>query len=408
MRGSLGLAAYRALSARGAAPMYKPSGLRPNGELLWIHAAEAGSGRAISDLGRQTMRLRDGLRVLLTLGESVAAERVPAAPGITIEALPQDHPRTISAFLDHWRPDTGLWIWGGLRPNTILGAQERKIPMILADAGKDGFDGRRDRWLPEVPRRLLRCFDAWLARSEAAQLRLAQLGCPLDAIERVPPLLPVGQTLPASTAEVDEVRTELGGRPCWFARAVRLSELPTVLTAHRAALRQAHRLLLVLEPDPDADVEAFRARIEAEEMRYVSWSEGSLPTAECGILLADMPDEAGLWFRVSSVSFLGSSLEVGCSGTDPYEAAAHGSAVLYGPHVSAYLRSYSRLAAAGAARIVSDADSLGFALQRLVAPDQAATMALAGWDVITQGAAATDRVIALVEDALDNRKAGKG
>jgi 3-deoxy-D-manno-octulosonic-acid transferase len=67
--------------------------------------------------------------------------------------------------------------------------------------------------------------------------------------------------------------------------------------------------------------------------------------------------------------------------------------------------SYSRLAAAGAARIVNDADALTTAVSRLIAPDQAATMAHAGWDVISEGAALADRIIDLTQDALDQRGA---
>ena len=88
-------------------------------------------------------------------------------------------------------------------------------------------------------------------------------------------------------------------------------------------------------------------------------------------------------------------------GCDPLDAAALGSAVLYGPKVRHYMASYSRLAAAGAARIVNDSDALGAAVSTLIAPEHAAAMAHAGWDVISQGAALTDRVLDLVQDALD-------
>ena len=64
-----------------------------------------------------------------------------------------------------------------------------------------------------------------------------------------------------------------------------------------------------------------------------------------------------------------------------------------------------RLAAEGAARIVNDATALGTAVNRLIAPDQAATMAQAGWDVISRGAAVTDKVIDLVQETLDQREA---
>ncbi|MEO9821769.1 MAG: glycosyltransferase N-terminal domain-containing protein [Paracoccaceae bacterium] len=403
MRGSLGLAAYKALKARGVAPAFSPTGERPEGELLWLHSAEPGAGRAAIDLATRMARTRDGMTVLLTFpgGVSKSSIDMTNAREVIIETLPREHPQSVDDFLNHWSPDACVWIWGGLRPNLVLECAERNIPLFLVDAGKDGFDRRRDRWLPEVPRQVLTCFEAWLARSEEAHLRLAQLGCPLDQIETVKPLQPIGQTLPINAAEVDEVRGELRGRPMWLARMVTLDELPTVLSAHRMAVKRAHRLLLVLEPNSADDIDVFKATVAKENLRAMSWSDGEIPSESCSILLADTNEETGLWLSVSPVSFLGRSLTAGAKGTDPYEAAAHGSAILYGPNVGQYLNSYSRLAEVGAARIISDDLSLGNAVSRLIAPDQAASMAMAAWDVITVGAAATDRVIDLVNTALD-------
>ena len=83
------------------------------------------------------------------------------------------------------------------------------------------------------------------------------------------------------------------------------------------------------------------------------------------------------------------------------EPAALGSAILYGPNVGRYLEVYSRFANAGAARIVKDSDTLASAVQQCLAPDQAALMAAAGWNVASSGAEVTDKVIELVHDTLD-------
>ena len=109
----------------------------------------------------------------------------------------------------------------------------------------------------------------------------------------------------------------------------------------------------------------------------------------------------GLWYRVAPITFMGSSLEAGQWGRDPNEPAAHGSAILYGPNVRRYLSGYSRFAEAGAARIVRDADTLAAAVQRLIPPDQSAAMAHAAWDVASQSAGVTDKILDLVQDTLD-------
>jgi 3-deoxy-D-manno-octulosonic-acid transferase len=78
-----------------------------------------------------------------------------------------------------------------------------------------------------------------------------------------------------------------------------------------------------------------------------------------------------------------------------------GSAILFGPHVQGHRDTYSRLAAVGAGRSIGDAEGLGAAVIRLVAPDHAAAMALAGWQVVTEGAALSDRLVEMVQDRLD-------
>ncbi|MEM1372612.1 MAG: 3-deoxy-D-manno-octulosonic acid transferase, partial [Pseudomonadota bacterium] len=147
---------------------------------------------------------------------------------------------------------------------------------------------------------------------------------------------------------------------------------------------------------------------DSEGLRWVSWSDGDMPDDNSQVVIDDADDSLGLWYRAAPVAFLGRSLGQNGKGTDPYSAASLGTAILYGPHVTDYLAAYSRLAHAGAARIVRDADTLGTAVGRLIAPDLAASMAMAGWDTITEGAAVVDRVTELVNGMLDTRNAAQG
>ncbi|KEJ97268.1 3-deoxy-D-manno-octulosonic-acid transferase [Pseudosulfitobacter pseudonitzschiae] len=403
MARSLGFAAYRALTRRGPVPKLPDYVPRPNGELVWLHAAEPGSEVRVRDLARRLIAARFGLHVLLT------APTEPAAcddPCLLTAALPPEHPAATAAFAAHWKPDAVIWTWGALQPNLVEAAAALGHPMFLIDAGADGFDTRRDRWLTEVPRQLLALFDKVLARSDAAEARVRQLGVPEAKIDRTAPLVSGGQALPASPQDVDDLSQALSGRPVWFASGVTAAEVSAVLTAHRRAQRLSHRLLLILNPR-DAAADAFAANLcVLDALRMVRWSDGTYPDDNTAVLLADLPDESGLWFRVAPVSFLGGSLETGQGGQDPFAAAALGSAVLYGPSVGKHLDAYRRLANAGAARIVNDAESLGAAVTWLIAPDQAAKMAMAGWDVVTEGADTVERIITLLNDSLDARQDG--
>ncbi|MGC1502970.1 MAG: glycosyltransferase N-terminal domain-containing protein [Sulfitobacter sp.] len=404
-RSSLGLTAYRALT-RHATKVPEEAPVRPRikGELVWIHAGEPGNLLAVQDFALRLVTVREGLQVLITLPEQAGAQRpAPArADSALIQiAVPGEHPSAVSAFLDHWRPDTCIWIWGGLRPNLVLEAADRGCPMFLIDADARGFDGRRDRWLPALARRLLSRFNAVFARSESDHKRLNHLGLSAKSLTQTGPLLAGGQVLPCVDSDLNELSAAMGGRPAWFAAGVSDREIGIILDAHKQALRLSHRLLLILQPDDPNKLTKVVEQAASRSITTAQWDDAQFPDDTTQLLVSGDSAERGLFFRLAPVSFLGGTLIQGNSSCDPLEAASLGSAILYGPRLRQFMPSYSRLAAAGAARIVNDVDALGTAVSRLIAPDQAAAMAHAGWDVISQGAELTDRIIELVQDALD-------
>lgn len=382
---------------------------RPRGEFVWIQAAETGSIRAASDLARRLVAGRIGLSVLLTTRDTDAAAQLEEMPAsILIQALPSDHPARAVEFLDHWLPDAVVWLWGDLQPNLLLELGRRDVPLILADAGRDGFDSRRDRWLPEVPRTLIAQFDHVLARSDVARDRLTQLGRPAADIQITHPLRPTGQVFDVIQSDLDELTRAVAGRPVWLAADISADEVPMMLDAHAEVCRMSHRLLLVLRPRDPGEAETIAALCAEKNLRALRWIDGNFPDDLCQVVIADTSGEMGLWYRIAPVVFLGHSLIPGLGGSDPYPAAAHGAAVIFGPYPEAHAEAYERLKTAGAARMVRDIKDLRAAIGDLLAPDRAAAMALAGWDVISEGTEAMDRIFSLLNSALDAREQGSG
>lgn len=74
--------------------------------------------------------------------------------------------------------------------------------------------------------------------------------------------------------------------------------------------------------------------------------------------------------------------------------------------MSRYRAAYTRFTNAGAAISIKDSTTLSAALHQLAAPDRVAQMAAAGWEVASEGAEATDRIIDLLQDMLDLMEAG--
>ncbi len=397
---SLSLAAYLAY-ARGTPRAVKtPDIPRPDGELVWAHAADAARADALLQLAERLHQNRPGIRMLLTAPKGLQREN-HMDDMVIWQHEPEDTVAASDAFLDHWSPDLCLWTGGNLLPALINSADIRNVPLYLIDADEKLLIRQGWRWFPDLPKALFSRFSVIMARSANAARDLRRIGTGDADVTVTGPFLEGAVPLAYNQSDHDELSDLLRGRHVWLAAMAQTAELPVILEAHRAVSKLAHRALLVIVPDDITQTDVFRHQLETGGWRHAVWSEGDMPEEATQILLADTRGELGLWYLLAAVTFMGSSLTADQVGCDPNEPAAHGSAILYGPHVSRFLSGYTRFAEAGAARLIQDADSLAQAVERLIAPDQSAAMAHAAWDVASQGAAVMDQILDLVQDTLD-------
>src|SRR6185437_8512554 len=108
---------------------------RPDGTLIWVHGASVGECIAALPLIEALLEDR-GRSVLVTSGTVTSArlmaERLP--PRALHQFVPIDLPSSTERFLDHWRPQVGLFVDSDIWPNLILGAKGRGIKLALVNA----------------------------------------------------------------------------------------------------------------------------------------------------------------------------------------------------------------------------------------------------------------------------------
>ncbi|MEJ1990292.1 MAG: glycosyltransferase N-terminal domain-containing protein [Maritimibacter sp.] len=378
---------------------------RPKGPLIWIHVGSEAEAQAMPDL---IDRLRDGgdsPAILMTTARYAPHDPLTARlpEDVIVQQAPYGYPATAEAFLQHWRPDVVLWADNKLDPALISCSHRAGIAMFLIDARVP----KRPvwRWLPGIRRTLLRQFDYVLAGEKQYVKRLRPLGVPANRIEAVGFLQEGIAPLPCSHAERDSLGEVIATRPTWLAAGHSGLEVPMLVEAHAQAMRRSHRLLLVLAPQNPDDGAELATDLETDGWVVGLRSRDDEPEPDVEIFIVDLPDELGLWYRLSSISFMGGSLTPGTKHPvrNPFEAAALGSAVLSGPNHGIWHESFERLREAGAARTVNDTDGLARAVEQLLSPELVAEMAAAAWEVTTSGAEASDRIVELVNDALERK-----
>ena len=392
---SLGLTLYNLAHRRepGAAVDRPP---RPAGRLVWLHAPGRDAARSLLELARRLVE-EDAVSVVLTCPDALSPR-----PGVFIQKPPAEMPLEAAAFLDHWRPELAVLSEGELRPALLHEAVERKLPLLMVGARNPCFLKERDGWYPGLMRGLLGAFRAVLTLDEASARAFRKAGAPPSVVEVTGKLEEESAALPCLEAERDAMARQFATRPVWLAAALPEAEEAAVIAAHRAALRLAHRLLLIVVPQDAGRIAPLALRMEKEEGWTVARrAEEEDPDAETEVYIADAGNEYGLWYRLAPITFMGGSLAGNGCLRDPLEAAALGSAILYGPRPGDYGVTFGRLGAARAARAVGSATDLAEALADLLSPDRAARLAQAAWAVASDGADVTDRVMGMIRRIMD-------
>ncbi|MBT8408751.1 MAG: hypothetical protein KJN93_03905 [Alphaproteobacteria bacterium] len=370
---------------------------RPEGTVIWINVALSRPVSPFLTLAERLIAAHGDATVVLTTETGALGGR--DLPGDVTHALrPFDTGPGVTRFLDHWTPDVVVLSGNAFWPMALCLSAERGIPAVASEATLHGADMRG--LMPRDRAALISSMVAVAPATapDAAQFR--QIGVEQTRIPTVGPLEQGGLPLPCNEAERSTLAELLAVRPVWLAAPVQGAEADAVALAHQRASRLSHRLLLILVPDQIADGPALHDQFTQTGWRTGLRSQGDEPEEDIQVYIADTEGELGLWYRLAPISYMGRSLLPPGGGHNPFEPAALGSAVLFGPHVGRHRSRYDRLVAAGAARQVLTGQELGANVAELLSPERAAIMANAAWSVTSEGAEVTDGTVEMVLGAL--------
>ncbi|MBC7769604.1 MAG: 3-deoxy-D-manno-octulosonic acid transferase [Phycisphaerales bacterium] len=362
---------------------------RPPGVLIWLHAASVGeSGVALSLI--EAMAARDAsLAFLISTGTRTSAELVArrALAGVTHVYVPLDSAGAVRRFLDHWRPDLGVFVESELWPNLILAAEARRIPLALINARMSPKSlARWQRWTA-AGARLLKAF-GFVAAADArtAQALSAVRGADVPLLGNLKLAAPAP---PVDAGEQAALAEQLRGRPVWLAASTHAGEDEIALAAH-AKLRAAEpNALLIIAPRHPERGEAISALADGAPRR--SQFE---PVGHASVYIADTLGELGLFYALAPAALVAGSLLPHLKGHNPIEPAKLDCAILTGPHYESFQDVFDAILAANGAQIVRDADSLAPAVLSLWRDEGArAAQAEAARGATTRGAGALDETV---------------
>ncbi|MBL8536167.1 MAG: 3-deoxy-D-manno-octulosonic acid transferase [Hyphomonadaceae bacterium] len=326
---------------------------RPGGAVLWLHAASVGESAVAMTLVEALAARDHALSFVLTTGTRTSADVVARRElaRLTHVYAPLDRIDCVRRFLDHWRPDAGVFVESEVWPNLLLEARTRALPLALVNARMSPATLRRWTSWRTAARTLFGIFAFVSAADSRSVSALAELrGKPVDvsgSLKLAAPSLPVDQQARAM------LEAEIGARPVWLAASTHAGEDEIALEAHELLRRERPDALLIIAPrHPDRGA-AIAARARGAPRRSEGAKIGAAP-----VYVADTLGELGLLYEIAPVALVAGSLLPHLKGHNPVEPANHGAAILSGPYVESFDDLFEALLSADGARVVRNVEDI--------------------------------------------------
>jgi 3-deoxy-D-manno-octulosonic-acid transferase len=329
--------------------------------LLWVHSVSVGETRGALPLVQRMKASYPEATILLThmTASGREAGRELFGDGVIQAWVPYDVPFAVNRFLAHFRPAAGFLVETELWPNLIGEAHRQDVPLFLVNARMSERSAERYARFPSLTRPMLRRLRGVAAQSPADAARLAELGAPAPIVTGN---LKYDVSIPDNALTLGaEFRLRFGAsRPVWMAASTRDGEETLILDAIARIPMPAGSLLVIVPRHPQ------RFAVVADLLRsrgvaFVRRSENAAVPADIGVVLGDSMGEMSAYYAASDVAFVGGSL-LPLGGQNLIEPIALGIPVLIGPHTFNFAEATAGAIAAGAARLVTDADEMARAI----------------------------------------------
>ena len=303
---------------------------RPEGDLIWFHAASVGESLSILTLIKTIKAKYEAVNILVTTSTLTSARMMESTlpDGCIHQFSVHDVNAWVKAFLHHWSPNLVFFVEQEIWPNMIKKIKQREVPfwLINASISQSSFE----KWLivKNFAKEVLMQFNGIFPKSKTDADRLKQLG--LTNIMDIANLKYSSQPLSYKKEDLKELKGSIGKRHFWLATSTHPGEEALIEQAHKIILKQFPDALCIIAPrHPN------RADRLSKELDLKTQQRSLKPKVikDTQIYIADTMGELGLFYELANFAFVGGSLTP-IGGHNIIEPAKQHCVAIVGPYVS--------------------------------------------------------------------------
>ena len=296
---------------------------RPNGKLLWLHAASVGESLSILPLIRTLQERQPSLHILVTTGTVTSAElmakRLPQ--NVVHQFVPLDFYWSVKNFIRHWQPDLSVFVESELWPELLHQAPN---PIIINGRMSEKSAARYQKFAP-LTGFMFQKIRLILAQSEESYSNFQKVcNSPLENSGNLKFDAPKP---PADFEELEALQQQLQNHKLFVCASTHPGEDEVMAAIHQRAKAEVKNLITVIVPRHPHRGKSIQKQLQKAGYTCNLRSAGE-PIEN--IYIADTIGELGLWYRLANVVLMGKSLHSG-GGQNPFEPLKCGKVTLTGP-----------------------------------------------------------------------------
>ena len=321
---------------------------RPEGFLLWFHAASFGEAMSILPLIESFKKEEKVIKILITTitvsSAQILEQRFANDLKIIHQFLPLDVPKFVNKFLAHWTPNLSIFIDSEIWPNLILNIKKKNIPLLLVNARITRKTFLRWKFFKNFSKNIFEKFDLCLVSNYETENHLKILGA--KNIKNY------GNLKFAKIKSNYEEKLELPflnkikNRKVWCAASTHPSEEIFCAKTHLLLKKIHTNILTIIVPRHIERTETISNKLSNLNLKVALYSNSEQINNETDVLLIDAYGEANKFYNISKCVFLGKSLIKSMakdSGQNPIEPSRLGCKIFHGPFVSNFAEIYKYL-----------------------------------------------------------------
>jgi len=373
---------------------------RPDGTVVWIHAASVGEALSVLPIIKKLAEHYPGTNFLLTTGTITSAKIIESRlPDNTFhQYVPVDKITAVRRFLRHWKPNLALWVESELWPNLVT-ETARYCPIIMVNGRISDNSYKSWQNYSSFSKEVLSRFSLCLPQSKHDAERFEKLGA--RNVKYLGNIKFDAPPLPSDPQKMGEILTMIGQRQIWMAASTHSPEERMIAEIHKE-LKETHPdLLTIIAPRHPKRMEDIIELLKDLELNIAVRSKNDEITEDTDIYLADTIGELGVFYRMVPIVFIGGSI-ANKGGQNPLEAARLDCTIVYGPHMDNFIEIKRELEDKHASLIAKDKGELFRIIDEMTNDhDKQESLAKAALDVIKEKQGVTDKIIEEIKPYIE-------